>query len=57
MFFAIGRQLTVPKMIIRAPVNIPARRPKRSLTGPVRNTAGMDPMLYRAKTKPVDEPA
>jgi hypothetical protein len=44
-------------MIINAPVNIPMRRPHKSFTGPVKKTAGMEPMLYIAKTIPVLDPA
>lgn len=40
-----------------APVNIPTRRPHISFTGPVRKTAGIEPMLYIAKTSPVPDPA
>lgn len=49
--------MQVPMMMITAPVNIPALRPNLSLTGPVKNTAGIEPMLYMAKTIPVEEPA
>lgn len=54
--FLAGAWMQVPIIMMRAPVNIPARRPKWSLTGPVRMTAGMEPMLYIAKTIPVEEP-
>jgi len=43
--FTGGAWIQVPKIMIIAPVNTPARRLKRSLTGPVRKTAGIDPML------------
>lgn len=36
---------------------MPALLPHLSFTGPVKKTAGIDPMLYMAKTMPVDEPA
>lgn len=49
--------MQVPIITIAAPVNIPTRRPKVSLTGPVIKTAGIEPMLYMAKTSPVLEPA
>jgi hypothetical protein len=47
----------VPMMTTAAPVNMPQRRPNISFTGAVKKTAAMEPMLYMAKTIPVDEPS
>lgn len=49
--------MQVPIMTIIAPQNMPIRLPSLSLTGPVMKTAGMEPMLYIAKTRPVPDPA
>lgn len=48
--------MQVLTMTMAAPVNIPHRRPKVSVTGPAMGRAAMAPMLYIAKTRPVEEP-
>ena len=49
--------MQVPMMIMKEPINMPARRPRASLVGPVKKTAESEPMLYIAVTIPVLEPA
>lgn len=52
-----GAWIHVPIITINDPVNMPARRPNLSLVGPVKKTAAREPMLYMAKTSPVEEPS